>query len=196
MTGLPVRAELFSGDAEYGKKFCGFDDAKPIVVVIGGSLGAQAINEAVRGALGGLLEDFNVCHICGKGGTAPGTRKGYCQFEYVSDELPHLFAMADIVISRAGATTLFEFLALRKPALLIPLGTAASRGDQILNARSFEKLGYCKVLLQDDLNSASLVDNVRMLFDEKDRYIDTMERAAAVAGTERVLDVVKGLIGQ
>jgi UDP-N-acetylglucosamine--N-acetylmuramyl-(pentapeptide) pyrophosphoryl-undecaprenol N-acetylglucosamine transferase len=195
MTGLPVRAELFRGDAEYGKKFCGFDDAKPVIVVIGGSLGAQAINEAVRGALDKLVDDFNVCHICGKGGTAPGARKGYCQFEYVSDELPNIFAMADIVISRAGATALFEFLALRKPALLIPLGTTASRGDQILNARSFEKAGYCKVLLQDDLNSASLVDNARTLFDERDSYIDAMGRATAAAGTEKVLAVVKGSIG-
>jgi len=194
MTGLPVRDELFRGDAARGREFCGFDGGKPVVMVIGGSLGAQAVNEAVRAALDSLLDDFNVCHICGKGGKAPGGREGYCQFEYVSEELPDIFAMADIVISRSGATTLFELLALRKPALLIPLGTAASRGDQILNARSFEKLGYSRVLLQDGLNGAILADSVRKFYDGRKSFIDAMERAESVRAVDRVLDVVRQLV--
>jgi UDP-N-acetylglucosamine--N-acetylmuramyl-(pentapeptide) pyrophosphoryl-undecaprenol N-acetylglucosamine transferase len=196
MTGLPVRSELFGGDAARGLELCGFDgkDGKPIIVVIGGSLGASAVNEAVRGGLDKLLVDFKVCHICGKGNRAPGSRPGYCQFEYVGEELPDLFAMADIVISRAGATTLFELLALCKPALLIPLGTGASRGDQILNAESFEKLGYCKVLRQDGLTGAILAENVKRFFDEdKDRCIDAMKQAVSVKAVDRVLDVIKML---
>jgi len=189
-TGLPVRAELFRGDASRGREFCGFDDDKPVIMVIGGSLGAQAINEAVRGALDKLLSDFNVCHICGKGGKAPGTRKGYCQFEYVGEELTDIFAMADVVISRAGATTLFELLALRKPALLIPLGTAASRGDQILNARSFEKQGYCKILMQDDMTSTTLADNIHTLYNEKDVLVNAMERADTSSAVNKVTEVI------
>jgi len=195
MTGLPVRDALFSGDAAQGREFCGFDDGKPVIMVIGGSLGAQAINEAVRGALDKLLGDFNVCHICGKGGKAPGSRKGYCQLEYVNDELPDIFAMADMVISRSGATTLFELLSLHKPALLIPLGTAASRGDQILNARSFEKQGYAEVLLQDGLNGAVLAENVRRVYDRRDEYADAMSRAEAGNAADKVLDVIKPLVG-
>jgi UDP-N-acetylglucosamine--N-acetylmuramyl-(pentapeptide) pyrophosphoryl-undecaprenol N-acetylglucosamine transferase len=194
MTGLPVREELFGGDAERGKELCGFDDGKPVIAVIGGSLGAQAVNEAVRGALDRLLGDFNVCHICGKGGKAPGAKAGYRQFEYVSEELPDIFAMADIVISRAGATTLFELLAIRKPMLLIPLGTAASRGDQILNAQSFEKSGYCKVLTQDGLTGEILAENVRQVYDDRESYTGAMNRAGAVKGVERVLDVIRKLI--
>jgi UDP-N-acetylglucosamine--N-acetylmuramyl-(pentapeptide) pyrophosphoryl-undecaprenol N-acetylglucosamine transferase len=195
MTGLPVRAELFGGDAATGRELCGFEDGKPVIMVIGGSLGASAVNEAVRGGLDKLLVDFNVCHICGKGNRAPGGRGGYCQFEYAGEELPDLFAMADVVISRAGATTLFELLALCKPALLIPLGTAASRGDQILNAESFEKLGYCKVLSQDGLTGAILAESVKRFFDEdKDRCIDAMKRAVSVKAVDRVLDVVKRLV--
>jgi len=191
MTGLPVRAELFGGDAARGRELCGFDDGKPAVVVIGGSLGASAVNEAVRGGLDKLLVDFNVCHICGKGNKAPGSRKGYCQFEYVGAELPDLFAMADMAISRAGATTLFELLALCKPALLIPLGTAASRGDQVLNAQSFEKLGYCKVLLQDGLTGAILAESVKRFFDEdKDKCVNAMKQAESVKAVDKVLDVI------
>jgi len=194
-TGLPVRDELLRGDARRGRELCGFDEGKPVIMVIGGSLGAQAVNEAVRGALDKLLDDFNVCHICGKGGKAPGSRKGYCQFEYVGEELPDIFAMADMVISRAGATALFELLALRRPALLIPLGTAASRGDQILNARSFEKQGYAGVLLQDGLNGTVLAENVRNFYDKRDGYISAMNRAEAGNAAEKVLDVIKRLVG-
>ena len=194
-TGLPVREELFKGDAKRGKEHCGFSDDKPVIVVIGGSLGAQAINEAVRGGLDRLLDDFNVCHICGKGAKAPGNRPGYCQFEYVNEELPDIFAMADMVISRSGATTLFELLALRKPALLIPLGTAASRGDQILNARSFEKQGYAKVLMQDGINGTVLADSVRRFYDQRNACIDAMNRSESVRATDKVLNVVKRLIG-
>ncbi|MDR0330770.1 MAG: undecaprenyldiphospho-muramoylpentapeptide beta-N-acetylglucosaminyltransferase [Chitinispirillales bacterium] len=195
MTGLPVREELFSGDAERGRELCGFDDGKPAIMVIGGSLGAQAVNEAVRGGLDMLLSDFNICHICGKGGKAPGARKGYCQFEYVGDGLPDIFAMADMAISRAGATTLFELLAAAKPALLIPLGTAASRGDQILNARSFEKLGYCKVLAQEGLNGAILAENVKALWDDREKCAGAMKRAEPVKAVERVLGVIGELAG-
>jgi UDP-N-acetylglucosamine--N-acetylmuramyl-(pentapeptide) pyrophosphoryl-undecaprenol N-acetylglucosamine transferase len=190
MTGLPVREELLRGNADMGKRFCGFDDDKPIIMIIGGSLGAQAVNEAVRGGLDKLLDDFNICHICGKGGKAPGTRKGYCQLEYVTEELPDIFAMANVIISRAGATTLFELLALKKPALLIPLGTAASRGDQILNARSFEKLGYCKVLLQDGLTGTILAENIREVYENRNQYVEAMGRAEEVTGVDRVLELL------
>ncbi len=194
-TGLPVRAELFGGDAAMGRELCGFDDGKPVIVVIGGSLGASAVNEAVRGGLDKLLADFNVCHICGKGNKAPGGRRGYCQFEYVGAELPDLFAMADVVISRAGATTLFELLALCKPALLIPLGTAASRGDQVLNAESFEKSGYCKVLSQDGLTGAILAESVKSFFDDRNKYVDAMKRAESVKAVDSVLSVITQLVG-
>ncbi len=194
-TGLPVRSSLFNGSASEGKNICGFEDDKPVILVIGGSQGSQAINLAVRGALDNLLEDFNVCHLCGKGGKAPGSRSGYCQFEYVNEELPHLLALAELAISRSGATTLFEFLALKKPNLLIPLGTAASRGDQILNARSFEKLGYSRILLQEDMNKDSLVENVKTVFQNRQTFIESMAKADAGQGTRRVLDVIRQCMG-
>ncbi|MFP4162732.1 MAG: undecaprenyldiphospho-muramoylpentapeptide beta-N-acetylglucosaminyltransferase [Chitinispirillaceae bacterium] len=190
-TGLPIRESLFSGSASKGKKLCGFEDEKPVILVMGGSQGSQAINGAVRAALEKLLCDFNICHLCGKGQTALGGRRGYCQFEYVNEELTDLLAMADIAVSRSGATTLFEFLALNKPNLLIPLGTGASRGDQILNARSFEKLGYSRVLLQDDLNTGTLIENIKILYKERHRHVDAMSRNDTRASKDKVLEVLK-----
>jgi UDP-N-acetylglucosamine--N-acetylmuramyl-(pentapeptide) pyrophosphoryl-undecaprenol N-acetylglucosamine transferase len=189
-TGLPVRQSLFDGNAEEGRNLCGFTNDKPVVLVWGGSLGAVAINTAVRSSLDTLVEEFNICHICGKGNTDPVHREGYAQFEYVNRELPHLMAAAGIIISRAGATTLFELLALRKPSILIPLPLSASRGDQILNARSFERSGYTSVLPQEQLSSESFVERIREVFRKKDQLIVAMEQAPGRDAVEKVLDVL------
>ena len=190
-TGLPVRQSLLSGDPARGRCLCKFKiDSKPVIMVIGGSQGAQAINKVVRESLDRLLVDFNVCHICGKGGTDKNGRDGYAQFEYVNQELPDLFAAADCVISRAGATTIFEILALRKPSILIPLPLSASRGDQILNARSFERNEWCAVLPQEELTAETLADKVRTTMKERERMIGAMTRSGIQNGADKVLQVI------
>ena len=133
LTGTPIRQELLSGSAEAGRKFCGFTADKPVLMVIGGSLGAASVNDNVRKILPELLKEFQVVHLCGKGKTDESLNgtAGYVQYEYIQDELPDLFAMADIVISRAGANAICEIRELHKPNLLIPLSAKASRGDQI-----------------------------------------------------------------
>ncbi len=140
LTGTPIRTELFTGDAAKGRELCGFTDDKPVLMVTGGSLGAMAVNQAVRDALPSLLEKYNVVHLCGKNkvDNMMLTIPGYRQFEYIKDEMKDLFALADVIISRAGANAICEILALKKPNILIPLPSKASRGDQLLNAKSFE----------------------------------------------------------
>src|SRR5690606_32800509 len=137
------RAELFDGDRARGLERAGFAGDRPVLLVTGGSLGARAVNDAVRAALDRLLETVDVIHLCGRGWLDPAleARRGYRQFEFVGAGLADLFAAADRVVSRAGANTLFELLALRKPMLLIPLPGKASRGDQLLNAESFVSRG-------------------------------------------------------
>ncbi len=191
-TGIPIREALLHGDAAEGRRICGFSDAGPVVLVSGGSQGAEAINKAVRAALGELLSTYAVCHICGQGGMASELQgqPGYAQFEYVGPELGHLLAMADVVVSRAGATTLFELLALRKAGLLIPLSRKASRGDQILNARSFEKQGLSRVLAEEDLTPASLVAAVADAYHGRQAMVEAMRSADTVNGLERVLGVI------
>ena len=164
-TGIPVRAELAQGNAQKGRALCGFTSEKPIVLIMGGSLGSRAVNAAVRAALPDLLAEYQICHLCGQGNldAALGKTEGYAQFEYATDDLPHFFAAAEGVVSRAGATTLFELLALQKPALLIPLSLQASRGDQIENAQAFQRAGYSLVLSEDDLTPDTLCKAIRDL---------------------------------
>jgi UDP-N-acetylglucosamine--N-acetylmuramyl-(pentapeptide) pyrophosphoryl-undecaprenol N-acetylglucosamine transferase len=140
-----------------------------------------------------LLERFNVCHICGQGKreTSLEARAGYKQFEYAREELPHLLAMADVVVSRAGATILFELLELQKANLLIPLSLKASRGDQILNARSFEKRGFSYVLNEENLSVRSLIEGITSTYSNRDVMIEAMSSAGSVNGVDKVLEVIE-----
>ncbi|MDG5815832.1 undecaprenyldiphospho-muramoylpentapeptide beta-N-acetylglucosaminyltransferase [Chitinispirillales bacterium ANBcel5] len=189
-TGLPVRDSLLRGSATQGRKLCSFDNELPVILVMGGSLGAKVINETIRESLDTLLEEFNICHLCGKGALIERNVPGYCQFEYVNEELAHLMAAADIVVSRSGATSLFEFLALKKPNLLIPLSTGASRGDQILNAQSFEKQGFSRVLLQEEMTVTTLTENIRDLYRDRRRYVEAMGSAKALEGKAKIVELL------
>jgi UDP-N-acetylglucosamine--N-acetylmuramyl-(pentapeptide) pyrophosphoryl-undecaprenol N-acetylglucosamine transferase len=192
-TGIPVRESLLAGDPARGSALCGFGDRKPVVMVIGGSQGAQAINECVRKSLDKLLSDFNICHVCGRGNRAEA-RPGYAQFEYVNNELADLFALADLAVSRAGATTLFELLALKKPSLLIPLPLSASRGDQILNARSFEKQGFSRVLQQEQMTPESLVESIAAAFRDRQFLIGRMKEKSSIDATGKIVMLINELV--
>lgn len=176
LSGSPIRQELLNGSRAEGLQICGFSTEKPVILVIGGSLGAVAINEAVRKALSVLLPHYQIIHVCGKGKVDNSIKNltGYIQFDYVQEELPHLLAAADLVISRAGSNAICEFLALKKPNILIPLPANASRGDQILNAASFEKQGFSYVLPEEDVTDESLTKAVNHVFENREAYIHTM----------------------
>lgn len=195
-TGMPIRENLHEGNRSRGRSICGFKDAKPVIVVIGGSLGSEKINGIVRSVLDILLKDFNICHICGKGNvkTELQNKPGYRQFEYVSEEQPHIFSLADMVVSRAGATVLFELLALRKPNLLIPLSKAASRGDQILNAASFEKQGYSMVMQEEGLDQESFIAAVRELHSTEGKYREKMKECGANSGVTSVINILEEVV--
>lgn len=191
-TGTPIRKELFEGEKQQGLKLCGFTDQKPIIMMMGGSLGSVKINVQLRGALSTLLKDFQLVHICGKGNFDKKLEntKGYKQFEYLSEQLPHIFAMADVVISRAGSNSISELLALKKPNLLIPLSAKASRGDQILNAESFEKQGFSMVLKEEDMTYLSLEKAVRSLYENRQKYIKNMENSHLSDGVNEVIKII------
>lgn len=192
VTGLPIRKEILKGSSIEGKKICNFNDDKPVLLIIGGSLGSKFINENIRKNLYELLREFNIVHVCGKGNLDNTINKvGYVQFEYVKDELPHLMQMASLVISRAGANVIFEILALKKPNLLIPLSARASRGDQILNAKSFEKEGYSMVLEEEDLTPKILLDKIRKLNDDKNIYIDNMTKSDMKDSIDKIIELIE-----
>nr|AGS53186.1 UDP-N-acetylglucosamine--N-acetylmuramyl-(pentapeptide) pyrophosphoryl-undecaprenol N-acetylglucosamine transferase [uncultured bacterium contig00081] len=232
VTGTPIRRELFDGRREKGLGICGFGGGKPVALVMGGSLGSVKINGVLRQALPGMLERFDVIHICGKGNLAgdlgggkdAGGNKGisnggeglggkqeilsaaddlaggsvssgkglagYAQFEYVNEDLPHLFAAADIAISRAGANALAELLALAKPSILIPLSKKASRGDQILNAESFGARGFCRVIREEELTAERLASEVAALWQNAGEYAKKMKAAPQADGVGEVVKVI------
>ena len=194
VTGTPIRQELLRGDADKGRAFTGLTADKPVIMIIGGSLGAQAVNDAVRRILPQLLPDFQVVHLCGKGkrDDSKNELKGYMQYEYIEGELADLFAMADIVISRAGANAICELQALKKPNLLIPLSANASRGDQILNARSFENQGFSMVLEEEAITDDVLLKAVHELYDNRETYRQAMENAPGQDSISVICDLIAG----
>ncbi len=192
-TGSPIRSSLLNGSLEKAKAFVNMrDDGHPYLMVIGGSLGAQNVNEAIRSALPMLTERFNVIHLCGKGKLDPTLNRcsGYMQYEYISDELADIYALADIVVSRAGSNAIFELLALKKPNLLIPLSTAGSRGDQILNARAFEKSGYSRVLPEENMNDDTLLSSIEEVYNNRDKYISAMNDAPETGSVDAICGVI------
>ncbi|MBO4325832.1 MAG: undecaprenyldiphospho-muramoylpentapeptide beta-N-acetylglucosaminyltransferase [Clostridia bacterium] len=193
-TGTPIRKELFEGDAERARAELGFDN-KPVILIMGGSIGSAVINEAIRTNLKEITDKFNVIHLCGKGklsdDEAVTLNTSYRQFEFVSEQLPDYLALCDIIVSRAGANAIHEFLAINKPMLLIPLPLTASRGDQILNAASFEKRGYAAVLEEEKITPETLMKAISDLFDARAEYTERMKNAESVDGTEKILELIK-----
>lgn len=196
LTGSPIRAELLEGDRSAGLSYAHLDESRPVLLIIGGSLGSVAVNTAVRKILPQLLNTFQVIHICGKGNLDESliSTEGYVQYEYVDAPLKHLFAAADVVISRAGANSICELLALRKPNLLIPLSAAASRGDQILNADSFARQGFSKVLKEEDLSDETLSTAVFDLYKNREAYINTMEKSSLSNAVETITGLIESCV--
>lgn len=192
LTGTPIRRELFEGNKEKAAQFCGLSKDRPTILIIGGSSGSVVINNIVRESLDDILKNFQVVHLCGKDHLDMSfkDKKGYVQFEYISRELRDLFALSDLVISRAGANAICELLALKKPNILIPLSKAASRGDQILNAKSFKKNGFSYVLEEEELSKASLLNAIRDVSVHKSEYIRAMEESEMSDS----ISVIMGLI--
>lgn len=196
VTGSPIRAELRSGNRLAAAKFCNFTFDKPVLLIIGGSLGSVAVNQAIRGILPELLKTFQVIHLCGKGNLDPALNSttGYVQFEYIKQELADLFALADVVVSRAGANAICELLELRKPNLLIPLSATASRGDQILNAKSFKKQGFSDVLQEEELTSEVLLSHILSLYENRHDYINAMNKSSASNAVNTIVTMIEDIV--
>lgn len=198
LTGTPIRRELYAGNRLKGLEFCGFHANLPVILVVGGSTGAQAVNEAVHNLLPTLLKRFQVIHLCGKGKTDPAYNnvEGYVQYEYISAELSNLFAAADIVISRAGANAICELLALNKPMILVPLSAAVSRGDQLLNAESFERQGYAYVIEEEDLTNETLLEGVNKVYESRADYTNKMRQSQQKDAVEIICKLIEETIAE
>ncbi|MDD6401230.1 MAG: undecaprenyldiphospho-muramoylpentapeptide beta-N-acetylglucosaminyltransferase [Lachnospiraceae bacterium] len=192
VTGTPIRKDLFEGNAANAMTYCGFTEVKPTLLIIGGSTGSVRINEAIWSCLDELTKTYNIIHLCGKEKTNEqyNNVKGYVQYEYVKKELSDMLALADVVVSRAGANVICELLALRKPSVLIPLSLEASRGDQILNAKSFSNSGYAKLLMEEDVTNTSLLEAINEVYNNHDSYIEAMNNSSATDAITMIADLL------
>lgn len=191
-TGSPIRKELFSGNREAGLAFTGFSADKPVILIMGGSIGSRFINNAVWASLDTLLEKFQIVHLVGKGNINNDLvgRTGYQQYEFISEQLNDIFAMTDLMISRAGANSISEILALKIPNILIPLSAAASRGDQILNAESYKKQGFSTVLQEEELTGELLVSSVEDVYARRDEIKEKMASSKLLDANNTILNLI------
>lgn len=193
LTGTPIRKELFSGDATKALSLCGFKDRqKPVLLIMGGSSGANAINIIIRRNIHKILDNFYVIHLCGKGHLDESlvNINGYKQFEYLNEDLADIFALTDVVVSRAGANSICELVALAKPNLLIPLPLSASRGDQILNAKSFVKQGFSLMLEEENITDTIFIDTLLKLYQNRDKYIPIMKSKGFIDSESMIINLI------
>ena len=192
-TGTPIRASLKNGSREKGFELTGLDPAgKPVLMVVGGSQGAGALNDVVSDNLEALLADYQIVHLYGGeiSGYVPKEAAGYFALGYAKDEMADLFAMTDLVLSRAGANAINEFLLLQLPSILVPLPLTVSRGDQILNAQHFEEKGFSYVLPQEKLDLQSLQEALKHVQEHREEYLSAMGASTAKNGTAAVVKVI------
>lgn len=192
ITGTPIRQSILDGSRLKGLKICGFDGKKPVLLVIGGSLGSKFLNDLVRNNIETLLSKYDVIHICGQGNIDNNLKNkaGYNQFQFLNDELSHVMQAADIILSRAGANLIFEILALKKPNLLVPLSKKSSRGDQILNAESFKNAGFSEVLEEEEITFKNFWDKLNCTNDNRQKYIKAMETSELQNGVKSIIEVI------
>ncbi|MBE6462382.1 MAG: undecaprenyldiphospho-muramoylpentapeptide beta-N-acetylglucosaminyltransferase [Alphaproteobacteria bacterium] len=175
--GPALSDRLFNGSKEEGAKFANLDTSKPTIMVIGGSLGAKSLNNAIKENFENLLKTYQIIHISGKNGFNPDLKsKGYAQYEYVDKELKDLIALSDVVISRAGSNSIFELASLNKPMILVPLPNTSSRGEQSLNAKSFVNKGYGELIKDEDISDPDILfPMLEKVYKNRAVYIQKMQ---------------------
>lgn len=187
VTGSPIRRSIFAGNSEKGREICKFTTSRPILLVTGGGLGADRINQVIWDSLPGLLEQYQIVHLCGNGKVNDAiTYDGYIQFPYLNEEYSDVLAAADCVISRAGSNSISELLSLHKPHILIPLSKQSSRGDQIINAAFFEDKGVSLVIREEELSTQKLYNTLKYIDKTKEKLL-TYTTQNAVAEIQTII---------
>lgn len=191
VTGIPIRKALFQGSREKGLNYCQLNSEKPVILLFGGSLGSGSLNNMIRKCLTSLLPHYQIIHICGANKIDKSLiQPGYHQLEFVSAEMADLFACADLVISRAGANSLYELLSLKKPHILVPLPTTHSRGDQIINAEYYQKEGLSYVIPEENLSAEKLLETIKIVFDQK----EVLQKKLADYPLPNSVELIQGIL--
>lgn len=194
-TGSPLRQNIYSGDSFRAKAMCKMrDDSKPYLLVFGGSLGATALNDAVRRDLPALTQKYNVIHITGKGNLSGIKNENYFETEF-TENMADFFALCDVAVARGGANSLFELMALGIPTLCIPLPKGSSRGDQIDNAEYFASKGCLISVHQENLIKFSLSEQVARVWKEQKSLRENMRKLNCIDGTREIASIIKTYAG-
>lgn len=193
LTGLPVREEILKGNKEKAKSLLQFSQDLPILLVVGGSQGSVFLNKTIRDLLAKIeLDEFNVIHVCGRGGLEPSLDfLNYRQYELLNQEYADMLVAADIVVTRGGATALFEIMAAKKPNIIIPLGTAASRGDQLLNAEYFHVQGVSTVLQESELTEVGFLEAIKHVYEHKNDITKKITELHIGDAAQKVFNILK-----
>ncbi|MBE7082811.1 MAG: undecaprenyldiphospho-muramoylpentapeptide beta-N-acetylglucosaminyltransferase [Clostridiales bacterium] len=188
-TGSPIREQIFKGNKNSIITKFKFNQSKPTVLFFGGSLGSKNINNLVEKSLEELTLKYNVLHITGKNNKTNLKCDGYYAVEF-AEKIEDFFALADIVVCRGGANSLFELLALKKPMLIIPLSKAESRGDQIENAEYFKKMGYAYVMQEHEMSTQKLLENLHNLNQNINKIKTAMSNDTAVDANNKIVEII------
>ncbi|MES2998150.1 MAG: undecaprenyldiphospho-muramoylpentapeptide beta-N-acetylglucosaminyltransferase [Pseudomonadota bacterium] len=196
--GMPIRKFLYQGNRDRGLKFCEFTEEKPVLLVMAGGLGSTLINDTIRRLLKPLTEKFQIIHLCGKGKLDLNFSKisDYRQFEYLQEELADVLACADLVISRAGATSIYELVSLAKPHILLPLSKKASRGDQIENADYFSKQGFSTVLYAEKFSDEKFLKTILHCYKNLEGIKNKLKIFKQVDSTKLIVEKLISLISK
>lgn len=189
-TGQPIRKKILQGNKNNLSFIDSLDRKKPNLLVVGGSSGAKFLNDKVMENLDNLLKIFNVIHITGKGKFEKVDKPRYVQIEY-ADNMGDYLNLANIVLSRAGSGAINEFLSLRKPMLLIPLSKECSRGDQIDNAKLYQKLGWAEMIEEQDFNNDLLFKKLSYLVKNDKKIIENMNKSGNFDASKRIVEIIK-----
>ena len=193
--GIPLKKSLSTEiDVDKTIKDFGLSGKKPILLITGGSQGAQKINNAIYSALPNLLSRYDIIHVCGKGNINTKIKeKGYFQVEFLQN-LEDAIKICSICVTRAGANTLFELLYLKKPCLAIPLSSRSSRGDQVLNAEHFQRLGMINVLSQESLTEKSLSLAINSTYSNKENLIKNITKNPIKDASKSVIKIINSFV--
>lgn len=176
--GPVTRDDLVVGTEKTGYELTSFTHDKPVLLIMGGSLGSQSINQFIRDNIDTLTQEMQLIHLCGYGNIDESLqgRKGYVQYEFVKDDLAHLMKISDFVVGRSGSNAIFEFLLNEKPMILIPLPLSQSRGDQIENASFFEEKGYAAVIHEENLTIQEFQNKIDSLQNNRSEIVKRMKQ--------------------
>ena len=204
LVGNPIRREILEGESKEAKIYFKLTGEKPLILILGGSQGAQRINDKILEILPEILKDFELIHQCGEKNDeevraeekitiTKDLEKYYHLFPFLKEEeLKMAYAASDLVVSRAGSGSIFEISALGKPSILIPLPEAA-QNHQLKNAYTYAENGAAIILEEENFTPHFFLEKLKYLISQPEA-LEKMGRAAKEFSRPEATRIIAGYI--